>query len=81
MRARALRRPVTLVRIEPNGGAWPAQRSLLPLEWPTADVTAFRSDRTGHSLVLNDLSGSPSHGRYAGRDIDLPPFGVRSLPL
>ena len=79
--ARALRCAVPLVRVEVGGGSWPAQRALLEVEPATAYVTAFRTDREGHSVVLNDVSGAPSSGRCAGRPIALPPFGVTTVRL
>jgi hypothetical protein len=81
LRARALRCAVPLVRVEVGGGSWPAQRTLLQVEPTTAHVTAFRMEREGCSVVLNDVSGASSSGRCEGHPIELPPFGVTTVRL
>ncbi len=81
LQARALRSTVALVPIEAGGGGWPAQRTLLSVEPGTACVTGFRTDRSGHSIVLNDVSGATSRGSCAGHAIELPAFGVATVRL
>jgi hypothetical protein len=81
LRARALRCSIPLVPVEVGGGNGPAQRSFLSVEPATAYVTAFRMDRKGPSIVLNDVSGAPSRGFCADHSVELEPFGVATVRL
>jgi hypothetical protein len=78
---RRLRTCVPLVRVEPGGGDWPAERSLLAISPDTAHVTAFQT--TG-DIVVNNVSGEASTVSVAGAEpgsVLLPPYGIATLRL
>jgi hypothetical protein len=54
---------------------------LLAIGPETAHVTAFRSDGTECTAVLNDVSGKPSRVVCQGHTLDLPAFGVASVRM
>lgn len=70
--------------VEPGGGSWLAEKSLLAIEPSTAYVTAFRTTKQGREIIVNDLSGkarqavvSTSTGEKAS--VDIVPYGVATL--
>jgi hypothetical protein len=85
--ARRLRTAVHLARVQPGGGSWPAQGSLLTIAPETAYVTAFRVSPEGCQLVVNDLSGQAGEVAWrapAGRTAQRTPlaaYGVATLTI
>jgi hypothetical protein len=77
--ARWLRTAVPLIRVCPDGGDWPAERSLLNVTPATAHVTAFRTGRKGCEIVVNDLSGRPGKVSCNRRSARLVPYGVATI--
>jgi hypothetical protein len=80
--ARRLRTCVPLIRVQPGGGDWPAERTLLAISPDTVHVTAFRATKHGTEIVVNDLSGEPSMASVAGAtpgSASLPPYGIATL--
>jgi hypothetical protein len=79
--AEELRVSVPVFRVNPGGGNWPFQKSLMELNAPTGRVTAFRVNGGAPSVVLNDISGKSSHIVHGGKILELPAFAVRTLPV
>jgi len=77
--ARSLRTAVPLVRVQPGGGDWPTEQTLLPIAPDTAYVTAFRTTGEGRQVVVNDISGQASRASCGGASADVVPYGVVTL--
>jgi hypothetical protein len=79
--AEELRASPPVFRVNPGGGDWPVQKSLIDLNAPTGRVTAFRVNGGTPSIVLNDISGKSSHIVHGGKSLELPAFAVRTFPV
>lgn len=79
--AEELRASAPVFRVNPGGGDWPVQKSLIDLDAPTGKVTAFRANGGTASIVLNDVSGKSAHIAYAGKSLELRAFAVRTVPV
>jgi hypothetical protein len=78
--AEELRASAPVFRVNPGGGDWPIQKSLIDLDAPSGKVTAFRVDGGTPSIALNDVSGKSSHIAHGGKSLELPAFAVRTVP-
>ncbi len=83
--ARRLRTAVPVVFIEPGGGDWPSERSLLSVTPDSAYVTAFRITKERCEVTVNDLSGSASETAVSSsrgeRRADLVPYGIATVEI
>lgn len=77
--AHRLRTAVPVVRVESGNGNWPAQQSLLSMGSANVHVTAFRTDRDGCHVVMNNLTGETSRVQCQGQSVTLPPWGVATV--
>lgn len=77
--AHRLRTAAPVVRVELGDGNWPAQQSLLNVEPANVHVTAFRADRDGCHLVVNNLTGEPSRVQCQDQTVTLPAWGVATV--
>ena len=65
----------------PDGGDWPAEKSLITVQPDTAHVTAFRVTPEAVEVVANDISGSGGAVSCNDKPANLAPYGVATLRL